>query len=58
MDTSTKIDVSKLLGYRLLAVCEEREGAVATASSAKLGIKPGKKVGLKVGLKAGLKARL
>lgn len=58
MNTSAKINASKLLGYRLVAACEERNGTVGSstaATSAKLGAKPGAKVGTKFGLKAGLK---
>jgi hypothetical protein len=58
MKTSTKLDARKLLGYRLLAVCEDRKGTPelsGASTSAKLGAKPGAKVGAKVGSKIGTK---
>lgn len=58
MNVSTKLDASKLLGYNLLAACEERTGTTASpsaVSSAKLGFKPGQKIGFKVGRKIGVK---
>jgi len=51
MNTSEKLDPSKLLGYRLQAECEKRRGSVGSSSSfesAKLGVKAGGKIGEKV----------
>jgi len=56
MKISEKVDASKLLGYRILVVSEERKAKKSSTSPAKLGAKVGQKVGVKAGAKVGVKA--